>query len=55
MAFREQALKDKEYFISKFLNVKFQSRYKGTLLPQFPTGEYIREGKMVNGEFVPSE
>jgi DNA ligase-1 len=55
MAFREQALKDKEYFISKFLNVKFQSRYKGTLLPQFPTGEYIREGKMVNGEFVPNE
>ena len=55
MAFREQALKDKEYFIGKFLNVKFQSRYKGTLLPQFPTGEYIREGKMVNGEFVPSE
>jgi DNA ligase-1 len=55
MAFREKALKDKEYFISKFLNVKFQSRYKGTLLPQFPTGEYIREGKMVNGEFVPSE
>lgn len=55
MAFREQALRDKEFYIGKFLNVKFQSRYKGTLLPQFPTGEYIREGKMINGEFVPSE
>lgn len=55
MAFREQALKDKEYFIGKYLNVKFQSRYKGTLLPQFPTGQYIREGVMIDGQFVPTE
>jgi DNA ligase-1 len=55
MPSRAKALAEKDLYIGKFLNVKFQSRYKGTLLPQFPTGEYIREGKMVNGEFVPSE
>jgi DNA ligase-1 len=55
MAYRAFILDHKELVVHKFLNVKFQSRYKGTLLPQFPTGEYIREGKMVNGEFVPSE
>lgn len=55
MPYRAFVLENKELVVSKFLNVKFQSRYKGTLLPQFPTGEYIREGKMVNGEFVPSE
>jgi DNA ligase-1 len=55
MPSRAKALAEKHLYIGKFLNVKFQSRYKGTLLPQFPTGEYIREGKMVNGEFVPSE
>ena len=55
MPARAKALAEKHLHIGKFLNVKFQSRYKGTLLPQFPTGEYIREGKMVNGEFVPSE
>jgi DNA ligase-1 len=55
MAYRAFILDHKELVVHKFLNVKFQSRYKGTLLPQFPTGEYIREGKMVNGEFVPNE
>jgi DNA ligase-1 len=52
---RAKALEEKHLRIGKYLNVKFQSRYKGTLLPQFPTGEYIREGKIVNGEFVPNE
>lgn len=42
-------------FIQKYLKVKFQSRYKKTLLPQFPTGIMFREGKFVNGEFVPDE
>lgn len=55
MPSRAKALAEKHLYIGKFLNVKFQSRYKGTLLPQFPTGEYIREGILVNGEFVPSE
>lgn len=55
MPSRAKALAEKHLYIGKFLNVKFQSRYKGTLLPQFPTGEYIREGKVVNGEFIPNE
>lgn len=55
MSDRAKALAEKEARIWKYMNVKFQSRYKGTLLPQFPTGNYIREGKMINGEFVPSE
>lgn len=55
MAARAAALAEKHLYVQKFINVKFQSRYKGTLLPQFPTGQYIREGKMINGEFVPSE
>lgn len=55
MPSRAKALAEKHLHIGKYLNVKFQSRYKGTLLPQFPTGEYIREGKVVNGEFIPNE
>lgn len=55
MAARAAALAEKHLHVGKFMNVKFQSRYKSTLLPQFPTGQYIREGKMINGEFVPSE
>lgn len=55
MADRAKALAEKHLRIGKFLNVDFQSRYKGTLLPQFPTGNYIREGKMINGVFTPSE
>lgn len=55
MAERAKALAEKQERIGKFLNVKFQSRYKGTLLPQFPTGQYIREGAMINGQFVPFE
>lgn len=42
-------------FLLKYLKVKFQSRYKKTLLPQFPTGVMFRDGKYVDGEFVPSE
>lgn len=39
--------------IDKWLKVKFQTRYKGTLLPQFPVGLMIRDGYAVNGQFVP--
>ncbi|MDX9668673.1 hypothetical protein [Pseudomonas sp. P8_250] len=42
-------------FMHKYLKVKYQSRYKKTLLPQFPTGIMFRDGKLVNGEFVPDE
>ena len=44
-----------EDFLSEFLKVKFQSRYKKTLLPQFPTGVMFRKGRVIDGEFVPSE
>lgn len=55
MAERAKALAEKHLRIGKYMNVKFQSRYKKTLLPQFPTGEYIREGVVVNGVFIPTE
>jgi DNA ligase-1 len=42
-------------FSSQWMTVQFQSRYKKTLKPQFPTGKLIRKGAVVNGEFVPSE
>jgi len=44
-----------EDFLMEYLKVKFQSRYKKTLLPQFPTGVMFRKGRMVDGEFVPNE
>lgn len=50
---RAYQLANKHEFIDKWLNVKFQTRYKRTLLPQFPTGQYIRDGYAVGREFVP--
>lgn len=44
-----------ESFHGKVLTVKFQSRYKGTLLPQFPVGVCFREGYWLDGEFFPAE
>lgn len=35
-------LANREQFVGEWLTVKFQSRYKGTLLPQFPTGVQLR-------------
>ncbi len=43
MSERAAALKDKESLVNKLLTVKYQTRYKGTLLPQFPTGVVIRD------------
>lgn len=40
---RAKALAEKNSFIDKLLTVKYQTRYKGTLLPQFPTGVAIRD------------
>lgn len=37
----------------KAITVKFQTRYKDTLLPQFGVGVMIRDGQHVGGEFVP--
>ncbi|WYV99493.1 ATP-dependent DNA ligase [Pseudomonas phage vB_PpuM-NoPa] len=52
---RTEAVKQKELYIGKWMTVQYQSRYKGTLLPQFPTGKLIREGSVVDGKFIPSE
>jgi DNA ligase-1 len=40
---RKHRLAFKNDYIGKWLKVKFQTRYKGTLLPQFPTGVCIRD------------
>ncbi|AEO14564.1 DNA ligase [Pseudomonas phage phiPto-bp6g] len=53
MGQRKSDLFNKENLKGKWLNVKFQTRYKTTLLPQFGVGQYIRDGYAVNGEFVP--
>jgi len=50
---RKHRLAFKNDYIGKWLKVKFQTRYKGTLLPQFPVGLMIRDGYAVGREFVP--
>jgi DNA ligase-1 len=52
---RTAALKNKSTFVGKYMTIAFQSRYKGTLLPQFPAGKLIREGVVKNGHFIPTE
>lgn len=55
MTQRKHQLDNKYNYIGKYLTVQYQSRYKGTLLPQFPSGKVIRDGSVVNGEFTPYE
>jgi DNA ligase-1 len=43
MAQRAEFLTNKELYIGKSITVQYQTRYKGTLLPQFPTGVAIRD------------
>lgn len=43
MAQRAEFLANEKLYIGKLITVKYQSRYKGTLLPQFPTGVAIRD------------
>lgn len=43
MAERKHYIENKHLYIGKLLTVKYQSRYKGTMLPQFPTGVAIRD------------
>lgn len=50
---RNHRLAFKNDYIGKWLKVKFQTRYKKTLLPQFPVGLMIRDGYKVGREFVP--
>lgn len=40
---RAKALAEKHLLVRKLLTVKYQTRYKGTLLPQFPVGIAIRD------------
>lgn len=55
MTQRKHQLDNKYNYIGKYLTVQYQSRYKGTLLPQFPSGKVIRDGSVINGEFTPYE
>ena len=43
MAERAEFLRNKELYIGKMITVRYQARYKGTMLPQFPTGVAIRD------------
>lgn len=52
---RKHQLENWKDYIGKALTVKYQTRYKDSKLPQFPTGVCIREGNWANGRFVPSE
>lgn len=53
---RIERLANKDEYIGKYLTVQYQSRYKRTMLPQFPSGKAIREGGYnMMGEFVPEE
>lgn len=52
---RLEAASEKVLYTGQYMTVQFFSRYKGTLLPQFPTGKVIRAGKIIDGKFVPSE
>lgn len=52
---RKHQLDNKYNYIGKYLTVQYQSRYKETLLPQFPSGKVIRDGSVINGEFTPYE
>lgn len=40
---RKHYIENKHLYIGKLLTVKYQSRYKGTMLPQFPVGVAIRD------------
>ena len=52
---RKRQLASPEKYKGKALTVKYQTRYKDSRLPQFPTGVITREGKWVDGVFIPSE
>lgn len=50
---RKEYLLNQEDYIEKFLTVQFQTRYKKSNLPQFPTGKAFREGRIIDGKFFP--
>ena len=44
---------NRELLINKWITVKYQTLYKDTRIPQFPTLVGFREGRLINGEFYP--
>lgn len=52
---RKHQLENWQSYIGKALTVKYQTRYKDSRLPQFPTGVRIREGEWIDDVFYPSE
>lgn len=52
---RKHQLNNPEQYVGKALTVKYQTRYKDSRLPQFPTGVRIREGEWVDSVFIPYE
>jgi DNA ligase-1 len=52
---RKHQLNNPEQYVGKALTVKYQTRYKDSRLPQFPTGVRIREGEWIDDVFYPSE
>lgn len=52
---RKRQLHNPDKYKGKSLTVKYQTRYKDSKLPQFPTGVAIREGKWEDGKFIPAE
>lgn len=52
---RKKQLREWESYIGKALTVKYQTRYKDSRLPQFPTGVRIREGIWLGSVFTPTE
>lgn len=51
---RKRQLREPHTVIGKALTVKFQTRYKDSRLPQFPTGLGFRDGVWVGESFVPA-
>lgn len=47
-------LNEKELYIGQYITVQYQSRFKKSKLPQFPTGKALRQGYYFNGEFIPT-
>ena len=52
---RKQWLSDKTSMVGKHITVKYQSLYKDTNIPQFPTFVSFREGVFNGKEFQPDE
>lgn len=50
---RTEWLENKELYIGRWITVQYQTLYKDSRKPQFPTWVAFREGVEINGEFYP--